>query len=174
MSKIALIGAGNFGFALTAYLDRINKGEHKIFLYDHRAETVDYIRQHRTHPKYYPVTKLSSDVILTNDLNELLGGAEILILAMVSTALEEVLDKIKPLITQPLKIVSVMKALDDDTGKTLTQITEDRLAGLPITPFVLVGGTTGKELVQEQYLGMNMAGKNLSAAQQLAPIFARD
>lgn len=174
MSKIALIGAGNFGFALTAYLDRINDGKNEICLYDHRAETVNYIRQHRAHPKYYPLTKLSSEVVLTDDLNQLLGGAEILILAMVSTALEEVLDKIKPLVTQPLKIVSVMKALDDDTGKVLTQIIEERLSGLPITPLVLVGGTTGKELVQEQYLGMTLAGKNLAAAQQLAPIFASD
>ena len=174
MSKIALIGAGNFGFALTAYLDRVHSGTHQIWLYDHKAETVAYLKQHQTHPRYYPTTKLSPAVQFTDDLNQLLGEADVLILAMVSTALEEVLTQLKPLIKKPLTIVSVMKALDDDTGAVLTQVIEDHLRDLPITVAVLAGGTTGKELVQEQYLGITLASKNLATATQLAPIFASD
>ncbi len=172
--KIALVGAGNFGFALASHLDRQEEDKLQIYLYDHRQTTIDYIAKKRTHPQFFPTISLSERVILTNEYTELIEGAQLIILAMVSTALENVLEQIKPLITGPVTIVSIMKALDNDTGKVLTEVIEQKLAGLPVTTAVLVGGTTGEELTQEQYLGMTLACKNLEAAAQLAPVFANE
>ena len=172
--KIGLIGAGNFGFALMSHLDRKADDNLQLLLNDHREETVAYIAKHRVHPKFYPTVSLSERVELTSDLVYLITETDVLILAMVSTALEEVLQKIRPLIKKPLTIVSVMKALDDDTGKVLTEVIEEQLHDLPIKTAVLVGGTTGKELTQEQYLGMTLAAKDEQTAKELAPIFASE
>jgi glycerol-3-phosphate dehydrogenase (NAD(P)+) len=107
----------------------------------------------------------------TADLQLLLDGTTVIILAMVSTALESVLDQIKPLIHQPLHLVSVMKALDNDTGQPLTHIIAQRLANLPITISVLAGGTTGAAFTSEQYLGATLACPDNATAALLSPIF---
>lgn len=172
--KVAIIGAGNFGFALASHLDRQEEDKLQIYLHDHRQQTIAYIDKHRTHPQFFPTVNLSEKVVLTQEYAELIPGAQLIILAMVSTALESVLEKIKPLLTEPVTMVSVMKALDNDTGKVLTEVIEQKLASLPVTTAALVGGTTGEELTQEQYLGMTLACKNLAVAQQLAPVFANE
>lgn len=172
--KIAVIGAGNFGFALTSHLDRQEEDKLAISLYDHRQETVDYIREHRVHPKFYPTVSLSERVTLTHDYQELMVETDVVVLAMVSTALESVLEEIKPFINKPLVVVSIMKALDDDTGDVLSMVIERKLAGLPVTTAVLVGGTTGEELTQEQYLGMTLACRDVEVARELAPVFANE
>ncbi len=172
--KVAVIGAGNFGFALTSHLDRQKEDGLEIALYDHRQETVDYIKKHRVHPRFYPTVSLSTRVAVTHDYAELMAETDIVILAMVSTALESVLDEIKPLIKKPTIVMSIMKALDDDTGSVLSMVIEKKLAELPVTTAVLVGGTTGEELTQEQYLGMTLASRDIEVARALAPVFANE
>ncbi len=172
MTKVSIIGAGNFGFALAYHLDRQASSNFTLSLYDHDIKKVDYISQHRVHPHFFPTIILSPATHLTSSLPELLSSTDVLILAMVSTALETVLAQIKPLINQPLIVISVMKALDDDTGLPLTTIIEQNLAGLPVSTGVLAGGTTGEALTQEQYLGATLAIKDADQAQLLQSIFA--
>jgi glycerol-3-phosphate dehydrogenase (NAD(P)+) len=171
MQKISIIGAGNYGFALTYHLDRQQNPDFDLYLYDHNPATINHITQTHQHPRFYPTIELSSRVQAISDLPPLLNSANVLILATVSTALESVLDQIKPLISSPLHIVSVMKALDDDTGQPLTKIIADRLAGLPVTIRVLAGGTTGAAFTSEQYLGATLASPDPATAELLASIF---
>ncbi len=174
MKKLGIIGAGNFGFALMSYLDSKAQTPLELRLYDHREETVNYIAQNRFHPRHYPLVTLSSKVELVADLEKFLTGLDILVLAVVSTALEEVLAKIQNQIKNPLVIISVMKALDEDTGQVLTAIIEKKLADKPIKTAVLVGGTTGVDLTQEQYLGMTVAAQDLPLAEEMATVFSSD
>ncbi len=171
INKVAIIGAGNFGFAVTSHLDRQDDVP-AISLYDHRAETIEYISTERRHPVFYPDIALSDKVTPTHDYAELITGADVIILAVVSTALEDVLSKIKPHLTAPVIIVSVMKALDNDTGAVLTAVIEKELAGSAIKTAALVGGTTGSDLVAKQYLGMTLAAADLPTAQTIAHLFA--
>ncbi len=157
MTKVSIIGAGNFGYALTYHLARKKKANFDLFLYDHRLETIDYIKNNRTHPKFFPLIELPAQVQLIDNLPNLIDDCDVLILAMVSTALESVLAQIKPLIAKKLCIVSVMKALNDDTGAPLSQVIEEALPNLPISISILAGGTTGLGLTQEEYLGATLA-----------------
>ena len=154
MTKIGLIGTGNYGFALAAHLDRKNDPQLELTLYDHKPEVMAHLQQTGMHPKFFPTTKLSTATNYATDLPTLVANSEVIILATVSTALEDVLAQMKPALTKPLIIVSVMKALDNDTGLPLTSVISERLADLPqpLQPqlAVLAGGTTGRALTQEE------------------------
>jgi glycerol-3-phosphate dehydrogenase (NAD(P)+) len=175
MIKIGLVGTGNYGFALASHLDRKQDPNLQLTIYDHKPEVIEHIRETGSHPKFFPATKLSIAVHSTTNLPELAAESEVLILATVSTALEDVLAQIKPVITKPITIVSVMKALDNDTGLPLTQVITQQLADSPaanqLTLAVLAGGTTGRMLTQEEYLGITLACQDLGVAKQLQQIF---
>jgi glycerol-3-phosphate dehydrogenase (NAD(P)+) len=175
MTKIGLIGTGNYGFALASHLDRKHDPNLELTLYDHKPEVMAHLQQTGMHPKFFPTTKLSAAVRYAPTLPELVAESEIVILATVSTALEDVLGQIKPVLTQPLIIVSVMKALDNDTGLPLTSVIGQQLAETPAAKqlqlAVLAGGTTGRALTQEEYLGITLACPDLKTAKYLQQVF---
>ena len=172
MTKVGLIGAGNFGFALMYHLDRKQDDNLSLCLYDRNPETVAHIQRTHTHPRYFPTVELSEKVVVTDDLSVLMTDCQVLILAMVSTATTSIIDQIRSLITSPLTIVSVMKALDQQTGRPLTDTISQAVTDLPVTLAVLAGGTTGTELTQEQYLGATLACTNDNQAPFLADIIS--
>jgi glycerol-3-phosphate dehydrogenase (NAD(P)+) len=167
MTKIGLIGAGNFGFALAYHLDRKKDPQLNLHLYDHNHDTLEHIKHTRTHPHFFPTISLSDKVNIAPDLPSLVADTQILIFAMVSTALANVLDHLKDHIQPQTIIVSVMKALDAQTGLPLTQIIQTTLKSSSPIPAVFAGGTTGKGLTKEEYLGGTLACLNPQATQTL-------
>lgn len=172
MTKVGIIGAGNFGFALAQRLATDHAPALELWLYDRKKTITDQIIATRHHPHYYPQVSLPTAVTVTSDLPALVAACDYLILAVVSTAVEAVLAALKPLLTTPVTIISVMKALDDDTGQTLTQVIEQQLAPLPVTTAVFAGGTTGEALTQTQYLGATLACADEQKLADLKAIFS--
>lgn len=170
MTKVTILGAGNFGFALANHLDRKNDPSLDLWLYARNAELVEHIQQTHTHPRFYPTTELAH-VQATTDLTVAIQGAQVIIFAIASTGLRSILTQLKPLLTDHVIIVSAMKALDQQTGRVLTETIREELAGLPITLAALAGGTTGTALTQEQYLGATLACADSRATETLQNIF---
>jgi len=170
MTKLTILGAGNFGYALAAHLDRKRDPKLDLWLYARRQELVDHINHTHTHPELYPTVELER-ITATTSLEACTDSCDVLVLAVASTGLEPVLASLQPLITRPLAIVSIMKALDPQTGKVLGDTIVSQLQGLPVTLAVLAGGTTGASLVSEQYLGATIACNNPTVLDQLAHIF---
>ncbi|MBQ6436007.1 NAD(P)-binding domain-containing protein [bacterium] len=171
MQKVLVLGAGNYGFGLTCHLDRKQDENMDLWLYDRHEENAAHIRETGQHPRFFPLASLSKKTHVTSDLQEAVSGADVIILAVVSTAVRDVLAQLKPLLTEPVALVSVMKALDQQTASPLTTVLEQEMAGLPVTLAVMAGGTTGEALTSEQYLGATLACSNEQVRAQLAAVF---
>ncbi len=172
MTKVTILGAGNFGFALTYHLDRKNDPTLDLHLYARNSELIDHLRHTHSHPKFYPTIELSPRVTATSDLAAAVDNCDVLILAVASTGLRPVLAELKPLLTRPVAIVSIIKALDQHTGQVLSHTIRQELSTQPHTIAAFAGGTTGNGLVSEQYLGGTLACENPDALEPLRALFA--
>ncbi|MDR0463289.1 MAG: hypothetical protein LBG64_03665 [Pseudomonadales bacterium] len=171
MRRVAVVGMGRFGYAMTYHLDRKNNSEVELYFYGHRADVAEYIDRNRVHPDFFGEYSLSPYVKITSNLIDVVQNSDVLVLALSSAALKGFLGEIKPHITKPLQIVHLIKALDKETGQRMSQIIKYELGSMPVTPAVLAGGTFDIDLLTGQFLGATLACENHLVLPQLRSIF---
>ena len=88
MKRAAVLGAGAWGTALAKVLS--DKGE-RVALWTHRPELAEQITDTHQNARYLPGVSLSPELIVTADLEKALGGCQLVVLAVPSHALREVM-----------------------------------------------------------------------------------
>lgn len=172
MIKVGFIGMGNFGFALASHLSRCQNPEVELWVYDRKQPVREQLQATHTHPFLYPTISLAKNTQVASSMSELAQNCQVIVIAVVSTALGEVLDNIKADLLANCILLSTMKALSADNGQPLTTLISEKLADHPHTVAAFAGGTTAAALTKEEYLGATIACENHQAGQHLATIFA--
>lgn len=120
--KLAVIGAGSWGTALA----RIMCGSGcEVFLWARNAEMADELQAVRENRRYLPGFPFEDDLIVTADMEEAAGGADVIIVAVPSYAVAEVTELLAGVVKPGACIVSASKGLDSETGRRLTQVIGD-------------------------------------------------
>jgi glycerol-3-phosphate dehydrogenase (NAD(P)+) len=169
--NIAIYGVGAFGYAILKHLDNKQDGSYTITGYDHVSEVTDTLKQHRHHPFFHTDTMISSLPTFVDTPEELLNGANIIIIAVSSDATREVAKNIKTYAKQPVIILNIAKALDKDTGKRLSQIMAEELNDVTYRYALLAGGTIADDLFRHEPLGVDIASEDQKAADFLKDLF---
>ncbi len=120
MSRIAVVGAGSWGTALSLVLAK--RGGHSITLWSHTGLVAESIRQARENSIYLPGLPVPDSVAVTTDLEEAVKNAEILLLAVPSEHLRSVCCAMAPLLTSKQLIVNATKGIEDGTYLRMTQV----------------------------------------------------
>jgi glycerol-3-phosphate dehydrogenase (NAD(P)+) len=119
MSKIAIIGAGAWGTALSIILGR--KQTHEVRLWAHEKEVCESIAQRRVNEKFLPGQDIPTSVEPCNDLAEALEGVAIVISVMPSQHCRRLFERMRPHLHHETLIVSATKGLEE---KSLLRMTE--------------------------------------------------
>jgi glycerol-3-phosphate dehydrogenase (NAD(P)+) len=114
MKQIAIIGAGNWGTALAIIAARAG---HSVNLWSRN-------------PARNSVS-IPANVTATSDLNEALHDASMILFAAPSHTARELLTAISPLLAEATIIVSVSKGIEIETGKRISEIAKEVVAGYP-------------------------------------------
>jgi glycerol-3-phosphate dehydrogenase (NAD(P)+) len=120
MSQIAVIGAGAWGTSLSIVLGR--NGSHRIRLWAHEKEVRDSITARRVNDLFLPDEPIPDCVLATGDLEETLGGAEIVVSVMPSQHCRRLFQNMCPYLKPSVLIVSATKGLEENTLLRMTQI----------------------------------------------------
>ena len=177
MKKISVCGIGNFGFALLKHLSKMNRSkDFTLYAYDRNKELVEYLRIKKKHLIHHENIRISDDIIFTNDIREIVDNVDILILAVNSDAIREVLNNLKSYINNNLIILNTAKALDVETGMRFSEIISACLKDVnySISVAMLAGGTIAKDLFNHELLGIDIASENKEIAELLKDIFVAD
>jgi glycerol-3-phosphate dehydrogenase (NAD(P)+) len=144
--RAAVLGSGSFGTALANTL-AINCTEVRVW--GREASAVEAINQGHQNPAYLPGIRLSERVRATSDLTDALDGAELVVVAIPSQAVREVMKRALPWLPQQIPIVTVAKGIENGTLMTMTQVLEDCLPEV-FHPYlaILSGPSFAKELAQ--------------------------
>ena len=121
---VAVLGAGSFGTCLAILCaDR----EHDVTLWGRDAALVDAISRDHRNPRYLKEVAIPDRVRATSDLEDALRGAELAIVAVPSHALREVMNRAARAIPPDCLVVSTIKGIEMDTGKTPDEVLEEVL-----------------------------------------------
>lgn len=117
--RISIIGGGSFGTALAIQLAKTEK---ELYLYLRNKDAYNKIKETRLNEKYIKDVKIPENVILTNDIEEAVKSAEVVILAVPSQELRNVLKNIKGCIDNDRIFVNVSKGIEIDTLKRMSEV----------------------------------------------------
>ena len=175
LTQVGIYGIGHFGYALTRHLSE--KVGHSIDLrgFDRNDQVRATLRQERRHPLYSMPTKLDERVRIVDSVEDLVQEVELLVLAVTSVSLHEVMSQVARVgWTRPLLVVNTAKALDFKTGRRLSEVVQEvtSQAGLSIHFMALAGGTIADDLLVQNPLGMTLAGEYAEALRMTKRIFS--
>ncbi|OGY27851.1 MAG: hypothetical protein A2Z42_00990 [Candidatus Woykebacteria bacterium RBG_19FT_COMBO_43_10] len=120
--KVSVVGAGAFGTALAAQLNRAGN-EVKIWAFEEKVR--DEINELHQNITYLPDIKLDEKIVATGDLSEAYSHSDFVFLAPPFFALRKVLPK-----TAKGKIfVCASKGIEKDTHKLANEIVEETIKG---------------------------------------------
>ncbi len=122
MQRIAVIGAGNWGTALSATLANLG---HRVSLWAYEPEVVESIRARRENALFMPGTTLPKSIVATGDLAEALTGAEIVLTVMPSHVCRGLYEKMLAHLRPEMIFVSATKGLDTDRLMRMSEIIRD-------------------------------------------------
>jgi len=120
MSRIAIIGAGAWGTAISIVLGR--GARHDVRLWAYEKEVQDSIESARTNSVFLPGQQIPGAVRSTGDFGEALSGAEIVVSAMPSQHCRRLFQQMAPHLRSDTLVVSATKGLEQTTLLRMSEV----------------------------------------------------
>ncbi|MDE7313685.1 MAG: NAD(P)-dependent glycerol-3-phosphate dehydrogenase [Eubacterium sp.] len=124
MAKIGMIGAGSWGTALAAVLD---KNGHEVLVWSAIEAEVQMLQEHQEHIEKLPGVKLADTIRYTSDLKQAVSGMDALVLAVPSMYTRQTAHSMAPYVAGGQLLISVAKGIEEDTLMTLSQVIEQEI-----------------------------------------------
>jgi glycerol-3-phosphate dehydrogenase (NAD(P)+) len=173
MSKIAIIGAGAWGTALSIVLGR--KGTHQVRLWAFEKEVCHAIRSRRVNELFLPQYSVPETVECTNSLEEALDDAQIVVSVMPSHHCRRLVGVMCPHLTNQMLFVSATKGLENDTLLRMTDVVAQVVSrDREFQPRIgaLSGPSFAKEVARGDPTAITIASKDSGLAQQVQSEFS--
>ncbi len=168
--KIAFIGAGSWGTA-TASL-AAQKPDLDVFLWARRPELAETINLYHENPEYLPDARLPEALSATNDLEQALTGAQVVVMAVPSHGFRAVLRDVASVAGREPTYVSLTKGIEVDTRKRMSEVIAEEVDGITDSCIsVLTGPNLAKEVVQGYPAASTVACTDENGAKQLQEVF---
>ena len=120
MSRIAIIGAGAWGTALSIILGR--KRTHEIRLWAHEKEVCESIAQRGVNERFLPGQKIPACVMPCHDFADALADAAVVISVMPSQHCRRLFEQMRSQLHRETLIVSATKGLEENTLLRMTEV----------------------------------------------------
>lgn len=120
MSRIAVIGAGAWGTALSIALGR--KGPHQVQLWAREKEVQASISSSRVNELFLPGEAIPESVSVTGDLGQAVQRAEIVVSVMPSQHCRKVFQELRPVLKPEMLFVSATKGLEEGSLLRMTEV----------------------------------------------------
>ncbi len=124
MAKVAIIGAGSWGTALSVVLH--NNGN-EVTIWSIMEAEIAMLKEKREHVEKLPGVKLPDDMMFTTDLKEAIEGKDYLILAVPSVFTRSTAKSMASFVKEGQIIVCVAKGIEEDTLMTITDVVEQEI-----------------------------------------------
>jgi glycerol-3-phosphate dehydrogenase (NAD(P)+) len=142
---IAVLGAGGWGTALAVHLVRTG---HDAWLWGRDATLIADLRTRRANAVYLPDIVFPTGLKVTADLSEALASADVIVAAVPSHGMREVLRRAAPHVPTGTTVVSAAKGLEQDTLFRPSEIVQQEL-GADVRVGVLSGPSFASEMARE-------------------------
>lgn len=173
MSRIAVLGAGSWGIAVSIM---IRQNGHDVALWEFFAEDCDKIRKLREQPERLPGIKIPESILVTNDILEAVANAEAIIVATPSQVLRNTVKLAVPYISLDIRfIVNLAKGIENNTLNRMSEVLLQELPkSLHDRIVTLSGPSHAEEVSRNMPTTVVAASENIEVAEKVQSVFAND
>jgi len=170
LDSISFLGCGSWGGALGDVLSK--KGVPVIF-WHRNSNTIDQIQKTR---KHYLVEDLyfSKNVNFTNDIEYAINCSPIIVIAIPSQSIRELLIKNNTIFNNKKIIVTVSKGIEVDSLMTMSEVINDVCGENYKRTVVLSGPSHAEEVVKKFPTTLVASSKNDSASKTIQQLFSNE
>lgn len=166
-NRIAVLGAGSWGFAIARLLADEGKD---VRLWEFDPKAADHILKNRTIPDKLPDIELPQSVKVTNDIIEAVDGTGTIVFVTPSSAIRPTAKLLRGKLQPGILILSLAKGTDIETGERMTEIIESELGFGPVV--ALMGPSHAEEVARGVPTAVVAACTDMSAAERAQEIFS--
>ncbi|MED1204885.1 NAD(P)H-dependent glycerol-3-phosphate dehydrogenase [Heyndrickxia acidicola] len=167
--KVAVLGAGSWGTALAMVL--ADNG-HEVRLWGHKKELIDEINKTHMNHKYLPNISLPEGIKGFDSLQDALKDLDLIILAVPTKAIREVLKNIIEFQKEPLTIVHVSKGIEPDSLLRITEMIAHEVPKKLQKDIVVLSGPSHAEEVSLRHpTTVTVTSSNMEAANRIQDLF---
>ncbi|PJA78659.1 MAG: glycerol-3-phosphate dehydrogenase, partial [Nitrospirae bacterium CG_4_9_14_3_um_filter_51_5] len=166
---LSVIGAGAWGTALAHLL--ATKG-FNIRLWAHEPEVAEIIQRTRENSWYLPEVVLPNSIQATISLPDCVQGTDIILLAVPSHAMANMVKQLHLLLKEPLPIVIATKGIEEGTLQLMSQVVESHLPAV-WHPFITIlsGPSFASEVSRWKPTTILLAGRDFNLVNGLQQAF---
>lgn len=175
MTKIAVLGAGSWGTVLGSMLaDNGND----VILYGNNEAVNREINEHHTNEHYMKNWRVNNTITATEDLNEALNHAEVILFVLPTQAVRIVAKQAGKILVEtghkPL-IVTATKGIEPGSKKLISEILTEEIYPNDSDRIVAISGPSHAESVaQKDLTAISCASTNMANAERVQKMFSND
>ena len=164
--KIAILGAGSWGTALALLAARNGC---QTLLWGHNPGHMAALAQDHQNKRYLPEYPFPANLAVTSDLAEVAAFSHLILVCVPSHAFKNTLIKLKPYLSNEIKIAWASKGFNPDDGSLLHEIIAEIFSAQ--TPAAILSGPTfAREVAANLPTAITIASSQPNFAKQLAGI----
>ena len=167
MKKVAIIGSGSWGVALSIHLANIG---HKIKMWSFAEEEANLINKERK-CKFLPDIVLPENITCYTDFQSVIEDTDLILHVTPSKFVRNILKQYEPYVKEQ-PIVMCAKGFEKETLYTLDKIIEEELPGKPYA--ILSGPSHAEEVSRQIPTAMVVAAKKKNLQEEIQSIFMND
>lgn len=168
MIKISVLGTGSWGSAIG---DLLNQNGHEVIMWQRDAEKVKAMEVDRKHPFFVDFT-FSDEVKFTTDLDSAIKGSQLLVVAVPSHSVRELVSRAVEFIEDNVIIVNITKGLELDTLLTMSSVISEETVGKNVSIVSLYGPSHAEEVVRKIPTTLVAASTEENASKKVQYIFS--
>ena len=134
--SIAVLGDGGWGTTLAIHLHRLG---HRVRWWGAFADYVKVLDRRRENPKFLPGIRIPRTLPVTADLAQAVEAAQLVVLAVPSQYVRAVLQRLQRVWSPTSSVrpvfLSVVKGLERDSLKRVSEVIAEELGGVPLAVF---------------------------------------
>ncbi|HTH05462.1 MAG TPA: NAD(P)H-dependent glycerol-3-phosphate dehydrogenase [Ilumatobacteraceae bacterium] len=165
--RVAVIGAGSWGTTVAA-IASVNT---PTMLWARRPELADQINSAHVNADYLANFTLPRDLQATGSIEEAVGDADVVIMAVPSHGFRAVAVEAAPFLRPWVPIVSLSKGIERDTLLRMTEVAAEVMPGRPVG--VMTGPNLAKEIMAGQPAASVVAIPDATIASELQRILTQ-
>lgn len=168
--KISILGSGSWGTALAQVLADNNAN---VLVWGLNIEEVNDINIYKKNSKYFD-TFLNENIKATTDFNEI-EDSDIVLLAVPTSAIEDVCTKVNNIIKKKIIVINVAKGFHPTTHERISEVIKRVMDPNKLQAVVsLIGPSHAEEVILRLLTSVNAVSDNEEAAKLIQNIFSNN
>lgn len=167
--KIAVIGAGSWGTALSVSL---SGSGHTVRIWDVNQDHLKELSENKENRRYLPGVMLPGSIQISSTVEEAVDGADIVLFSAPAQHFRSALEGARPYLKPEMVMVNVAKGIEQKSLKRLSEIAFEKLPGVRYV--VLSGPSHAEEVGRGMPTTLVSASEEMEVAEYIQDVFMSD